>query len=306
MKLLTKLMICLFFMFYINLFAGERTTPLVINHTCTDITKIPQSWIEAAKDNLHIAYGHTSHGSQVADGMTGLITFANNGGRGLELPENIFAWNNGGTNGALDLHDNALGGDVGYYPDWVNNTRKYLGEADESGRGKSNPDVNVIMWSWCGQVSDKYAAGTLNSEYIEPMTQLESEYFAVTFIYMTGHMDYWDDANNKAANQVIRDYCMANNKVLFDFAEIECYDPDGNFYEYANDNCDYYSESGRLLGNWATEWQNTHTEDEDWYNCNSAHSQPLNANQKAYMMMTIKIYTRIKVYIYQHQQKECC
>ena len=34
--------------------------------------------------------------------------------------------------------------------------------------------------------------------------------------------------------------------------------------------------------NWATEWQNAHTQGTDWYNCSSAHSQPLNANQKAY------------------------
>ena len=28
--------------------------------------------------------------------------------------------------------------------------------------------------------------------------------------------------------------------------------------------------------------QNSHTEDIDWYTCSSAHSQPLNANRKAY------------------------
>ncbi|TET83275.1 MAG: PKD domain-containing protein, partial [Desulfobacteraceae bacterium] len=36
------------------------------------------------------------------------------------------------------------------------------------------------------------------------------------------------------------------------------------------------------MGNWAIEWQNSHTEDVDWYDCTSAHSQPLNANRKAY------------------------
>jgi hypothetical protein len=58
--------------------------------------------------------------------MTGLVAFANGGGLGLSLPTDIFKWNNGGTGGALDLHDYAMGGDVGYYPDWVNNTRAYL------------------------------------------------------------------------------------------------------------------------------------------------------------------------------------
>ena len=189
------------------------TQSLIIDHTCTDITEVPQEWIEAAKSSLHIAYGHTSHGSQITDGMLGLVAFANGGGKGLSLPENIFAWNNGGTDGALDLHDKAMGGDVGYYPDWVNNTRSYLGDPDPStGMGTSNPDVNVIMWSWCGQVDSKYANGTLNSEYIEPMAQLELDYPGITFIYMTGHVDINDDDNNKAANQVIREYCIAPSR----------------------------------------------------------------------------------------------
>ena len=259
------------------------TQSLIIDHTCTDITEVPQEWIEAAKSSLHIAYGHTSHGSQITDGMLGLVAFANGGGKGLSLPENIFAWNNGGTDGALDLHDKAMGGDVGYYPDWVNNTRSYLGDPDPStGMGTSNPDVNVIMWSWCGQVDSKYANGTLNSEYIEPMAQLELDYPGITFIYMTGHVDINDDDNNKAANQVIREYCIANNKVLFDFSDIERYDPDGTYYEFAHDNCNYYSSDDNHLGNWATEWQNSHTVNVDWYSCGSAHSEPLNANQKAF------------------------
>jgi hypothetical protein len=259
------------------------TQGLIIDHTCVEITKIPQTWIEAAKSSLHIAYGHTSHGSQITSGMAGLVAFANGGGKGLSLPENIFAWNNGGTNGALDLHDYAMSGDVGYYPDWVNNTRSYLGDPDSTtGRGTNNPDVNIIMWSWCGQMDDKYSAGTLNSEYIEPLTQLEEDYPGITFIYMTGHAEIGDDEDNKAACELIRNYCKDNDKVLFDFNDIEHYDPDGTYYEFVHDNCNYYSPEGDLLGNWATEWQNAHTENVDWYNCSSAHSQPLNANQKAY------------------------
>ena len=248
--------------------------PIIADHSCTDITLIPQEAIEQAKDNLHIAYGHTSHGSQITTGMSGLVDFANGGGLGLDLSPDIFDWKNGGDGGTLDLHDYAMGGDVGSYPQWVNNTRTYL---------EANSDVNVIIWSWCGQVDSKYAAGTLDSEYLTPMAQLEDDYPNVTFVYMTGHVDIWDDANNKAANQIIRDYCTANSKVLYDFADIERYDPDGTFYEFAHDNCDYYnSAGGTKLGNWAEEWQNTHTEGEDWYDCGAAHSVSLNANQKAY------------------------
>ncbi len=261
--------------FFISVW-NAQADPIIIDHNHTDITLISQSAIEQAKSTLHIAYGHTSHGSQLTTGMTGLVDFANDGGLGLALPDNVFAWNNGGTGGALDLHDNAMGGDVGYYPQWVDNTRTYL---DSS----ANADVNVIIWSWCGQVDDKYSAGTLESEYLTPMNQLEAEYPNVKFVYMTGHVDIWDDADNKAANQVIRDYCNANEKVLYDFADIERYNPDGTYFEYVHDNCNYYDgPGGTYQGNWATEWQDSHTEGVDWYSCSSAHSEPLNANRKAY------------------------
>jgi hypothetical protein len=256
--------------------SGLQADPLIIDHNQTDIIQIPQSAIEQAKNNLHIAYGHTSHGSQLTTGMTGLVAFANGGGLGLSLPDDIFAWNNGGTGGALDLHDYAMDGDVGYYPQWVNNTRLYLD-------APVNGDVNVIIWSWCGQVGGKYSSGTLDSEYLSPMVQLEADYPHVKFVYMTGHVNIWDDADNKAANQMIRDFCIANDKILYDFADIEHYDPDGTYFEYVNDNCDYYDgPGGNLLGNWATEWQNSHIQGTDWYDCSSAHSQPLNANRKAY------------------------
>jgi len=68
--------------------------------------------------------------------MTGLVSFKGN----------AYAWNNGGTGGALDLHDYAMTGDLGN-PDrtsWAARTRTYLA---------ANADVNVIIWSWCGQVS---------------------------------------------------------------------------------------------------------------------------------------------------------
>ena len=255
--------------------------PLVIDHRHTDVAALTAAQINRAKANLHIAYGHTSHGSQLTDGMTGLVDFANHGGAGLALPADIFAWNDGGTGGALDLHDYAMDGDVGYYPDWVNNTRAYLDNP-------ANANVNVVIWSWCGQMDDKYAAGTLNSEYLQPMAVLEQSYPNVTFVYMTGHVDIWDDANNKAACQAIRTWCASGNRVLYDFNDIEHYNPDGTYFPFVNDDCGVYDAAGGTqTGNWAFEWQNVHTEGVDWYSCDSAHSEPLNANRKAYAAWTL-------------------
>jgi hypothetical protein len=188
-----------------------------------------------------------------------------------------YAWNNGGTNGALDLHDYAMTGDLGN-PDrtsWAERTRTYL---------DANADVNVIIWSWCGQVSS--ATETDVNTYLDLMTDLESDYPDVMFVYMTGHLDGTGlEGNLHLRNEQIRNYCNDNDKILYDFADIESYNPDGTYFgdKIPNDACAYDTNNDNSRdGNWAIEWQNSHTEDVDWYQCSSAHSEPLNANQKAY------------------------
>jgi hypothetical protein len=92
------------------------------------------------------------------------------------------------------------------------------------------------------------------------------------------------EGNLNLRNNQIRDYCTTNKKILYDFADIESYGPDGkvNYMElYANDNCDYTTATGESK-NWAIEWQNSHTENVDWYDCSAAHSQALNGNRKAF------------------------
>lgn len=260
----------------------------IINHTCTDITSIPQSAIDSAKAKLHIAYGHSSHGGQLITGMNGLISFANNQGLGLNLPSNIFAFNDGGTEGALDLRDKPFSGatDLGN-PNrtaWEQATRDYLGTPNAQGKGSLLPSINVIIWSWCGQVD---GSETDINNYLTLMNGLEEDYFGVKFVYMTGHLDGTGETGNvNVRNQQIRDYCTSNNKILYDFADIESYDPDGLVHYMpllANDNCDYDSDSdGSRDANWATDWQNSHTQGVDWFDCSAAHSQALNGNLKAY------------------------
>jgi hypothetical protein len=104
------------------------------------------------------------------------------------------------------------------------------------------------------------------------------------FVYMTGHLDGSGLTGNlHIRNEQIREYCRANDKILYDFADIETYDPDGTYFgdKIPNDACDYDTD-GNLTrdGNWAIEWQNANPG--EWYDCVSAHSQPLNANLKAY------------------------
>jgi hypothetical protein len=263
--------------------ANQQTQSLIINHTCADITRIPEWAITLAKDSLHIAFAHTSHGGQLWTGMLGLVDFANGGGLGLSLPADIFEINWGGTGGALDFRDQAMPGDLTDYPDWEIATRDYLGPPDSlTGRGTLNTEINVIIWCWCWSMGYKYLNNLLNSEYLTPMSQLEQDYPGIVFVYMTSYSH--TKTSFTLGNQVVREFCIYNNKVLYDFEDIESYNPDGTFFEFTHDNCDYYDspEADSLLGNWAIEWQDSHILGVDWYDCESNHSQPLNANLKAY------------------------
>ena len=246
---------------------GSLPQAIIINHSNTGINSIPGNWISKARQNLRIAYSHTSHGSQLIDGMTGLAGFKGT----------LYKWNDGGMDNSLDIHDYAMPGDLGN-PDrtsWASETRAYL---------SANSDVNVVMWSWCGQVSSA-TAEDINT-YLDLMSSLEKEFMDVKFVYMTGHLDGTGLTGNlHIRNEQIRNYCKNNNKILFDFEDIESYNPDNIYFGDKNpdDGCNYDSnKDGTPDANWATEWQNSHTEGTEWYSCPSAHSQPLNANQKAY------------------------
>jgi hypothetical protein len=249
---------------------GTTAGDMIIDHTCCDISAVPRSAIQDAIDDLHIAYGHTSHGSQLITGMDGLAVF---------LGDDLYNYSNGGAGGTLDLHDRPFGiygaSDLGN-PDgsaWEAATRAYLAD---------HPDVNVIIWSWCGQLGNNNETYVLN--YLGLMSQLELDYPDVQFVYMTGHLDGSREVGTlHQNNERIREFCRNNDRILYDFADIESYDPDGNYYLplRANDNCDYDTNDDRVLdANWAIDWQNANPG--EWFDCPSAHSQPLNANLKAY------------------------
>jgi hypothetical protein len=267
------LLVSSIFLLIIGASAATIQVPIIADHTKTDLSQVPLAAINNAKTKLHIAYGHTSHGSQIITGMDGLTGFPN-----APYGGSTYTFNSGGTNGALDVRDTPFSGayDLGN-PDltsWSAATRTYL---------KAHPDVNVIIWSWCGEVSSASSADI--TTYLTLMNQLEIDYPNVKFVYMTGHLDGSGvDGNLNLRNEQIRAYARANNKILYDFADIESYDPDGlvNYMKLkANDNCDYDSNGdGTRDKNWATRWETSHPG--EWYSCSAAHTQPLNANQKAY------------------------
>ncbi len=229
--------------------------PIIIDHACTDLSQVPDTWVLTAKSSFRIAYGHTSHGSQIVSGMNILES----------LPNSIYTYNDGES--SLYLNDaSLLAGDLGN-PDrqtWATRTRNML--------TNNTKNINLVMWSWCGQVD---GSSTDIETYLSLMTQLEQEFPDITFVYMTGHLNgTGEEGNVNQRNEQIRSYCRENNKILFDFADIESYDPDGNYFldKYADDGCNYDG------GNWADEWCAANPgECED---CSCAHSKCINCQQK--------------------------
>ncbi|MFZ5979281.1 MAG: hypothetical protein ACOYVF_01485 [Candidatus Zixiibacteriota bacterium] len=218
-----------------------------------DYADIPAAFIDSVKNKYNIFYGHTSHGSQIVTGMA------------MVRSENmVLDYNNG--EGTLSLSE--YSDDLGHNGDtsWVPITRARL---DQPGS-----DINVVIWSWCGGASDNTVEGI--DIYLNAMNGLELDYPGVTFVYMTGHLDSTGiDGNLYACNNQIRQYCTEHNKILFDFADIESYDPAGNYYPDDTDAC-----------LWCSDWCDSH----DCQDCGScAHSHCFNCYLKGrafWWMMT--------------------
>jgi len=228
---------------------------IIVDHTsAAHFNDIPSYWIERAKNDLHIAYQHTSHGGQLVTGMTALENFP-----AFAMK---YEWSDNGSSG-LDLDDNGIPGaepdlSQGDYIDgygvtpWVTSTRNLLDNP-------ANYHLNVIMWSWCSINNHNI------QRYLDHMEILVSEYsqggsnsraadYPVLFVFMTGHAEGQGEGNFiHTANEQIRAHCIANDRILFDFADIENYDPNGNYYYDRPmwDDLDY--DPGRP-NNWGYEW----------------------------------------------------
>ncbi|MBN1214323.1 MAG: hypothetical protein JXA99_02665 [Candidatus Lokiarchaeota archaeon] len=253
----------------------------IINHTnahLDDFISIPIEWINISKNLLHIAYWHTSHGSQLITGMQGLRAFMGNNGTydfsGQESDNSLHLYEPSNSWEENHLSDNT--------DDFDDTTKQFI---------HNNQEYNVVIWSWCSLTTNNDSI----NEYLTSMNQLEIDYPSIKFVYMTGHLNGGgEEGDVYYYNQMIRNYCIANNKILYDFADIESYDPDNNYFRnlYALDNCTYDSDGDNIIefsdANWALDWQSSHngvdiyTNGGEWFDCGAAHSFPLNANMKGY------------------------
>lgn len=229
---------------------------IVVDHTCTDVSRIPDYWIEQAKQ-LTIHYAHTSHGSQIMSGLKALrqmdpkydyaVEYA---GQGPSLPA---------ATGTLRILDGNPPHDTYITPE--------LYWASEDGRNRTRAVAQsglfgFSMWSWCGQMS--YYGSEQVQEYIGALDAWETEYAPMRFIYMTGHADSGSGVLARN-NQQVRDFVQANEKILFDFWDIDSYDPAGQFHGS--------DDEGQCL--WCDGWCAAHPAECQSLPGSCAHSHPL-------------------------------
>ncbi len=217
--------------------AVQAAAIIADHNAAAEFGLVPSSAISEIGENYQILYVHTSHGSQIITGL-GLLEAED---PSLSPPS------------FLELSDD-LGADGD--TSWVPQTRYYLEHPSYN--------FNMAMFSWCGGVSSTSEQGT--DIYLAKMEELEAEYPAVTFIYMTGHLDgTGPEGNLYLRNNQIRDYCSSHDKILFDFADIESYDPAGVYYPDESDAC-----------NWCYDW----CVPNPCPSCDCAHSHCLNCHLK--------------------------
>lgn len=205
---------------------------IVADHRFTDVSQIPDAWIEQARA-LVVHYAHTSHGGQVLAGLEWLeardaryrVDIATSGT--VTLPSDTTA---------LRVYDgNNYPGNTYITPDM------YWETSDGVAHTRSVLDTgwfDVSLWTWCGQMS--YYVDSQIQAYVDTMSQLESDYPAVSFVYYTGHTDGSAPGSSLwRHNDMVRQHVQDSAGLLFDFADIESYDPAGTFYPYATDACDW-------------------------------------------------------------------
>lgn len=255
----------------------------IIDHTCIDLTQIPDNYIDAAKSNLRIYYGHRSHGSQItAGGMAAIMRYSS-------ANAVKYAFASSGSN-ALNIDEQAeLPPDAG----WEAKARSYIA---------SHPQCNVMLWGMSNNITSGSSANTSVNAYnnakafIDTLERFISEYgpggsrnraVPITFVFTTPPplarypISNWNITDNHAygtfrADSLIRRHCLAHNRWLLELYDLGSTDPDGNNHGGVNanltynpatrtlDDCSYsLDNASHTRRNWALDWVAANSDSEN-------------------------------------------
>lgn len=205
---------------------------IVADHRYTDVSDIPDYWIEQAR-KLTVHYAHTSHGNQILVGLKWLEARDARFNVDIQASDEVVL---PADTTALRIYDgNNYGGNNYITPDM------FWESEDGIAHTNSVADTglfNISLWTWCGQMSS-YEDSQIQ-QYIDTIAQFVAERPTMDYIFYTGHTDgSLPGSDLWRHNNMVRQYVLDHDLVLFDFADIESYDPEGNFYQSGSDACEW-------------------------------------------------------------------
>jgi hypothetical protein len=202
-------------------FYNAFSQPIIIDHNCIDVLQIQPSVIDDVKANIRFQWCGQSHSGQIPCGLEvleGLYPQFNSQVQEMVLPTAQDAMNVYIGNQGFDAPGQCCTSITpeGYWvpptgPEWTNDCLTY------------NPTLNVSGFLWCWQLESNNAAYV--QAYLNQMEIFEQQYPNVTFVYTTANAQAYGEAGltRHTNNEIIRNYCIAHNKVLFDFGDIDCW-----------------------------------------------------------------------------------
>ncbi len=233
----------------------SQAQALIIDHKSSqDFDSIQDDQIQLAKERLYVLQIGSTYSDQIVQGMKAIATDTKYAyGDAISTSYLSFRTLPDGISGCQSINDcNKLNqdGDSLFYLA----NKNYLDQ---------NPEINTILWLWTD------ISGQNIDLYINSMEKLIAEYPSKIFIFSTSNTDGSGESSETfLKNKKIKDYASENNKILFDFYDMEATNPSGESFSGKNVtwNLDY-KKCKEILGgsgiesilscsdkNWAEEW----------------------------------------------------
>jgi hypothetical protein len=216
----------------LSFFSGILTLQaVVINHSSVDgVASYPQTTMDAIGDQTWL-FTHASVGWNMLSGMDAL--HSSNPTRYQLSTTSIATNGNQAADAPASLTDGTIYGCDRGNPGWSSKITIF----DNSVRNAGWNKADIVMDKFC--YIDQNAVATT---YLNTISALETAYPNTVVVYTTMPLTTGEDSDNVLRNQyntAVRNYCVANNKLLFDIADIEAYTPTGTQMTFISDGQTY-------------------------------------------------------------------
>ncbi|MBN1123703.1 MAG: hypothetical protein JXA82_01750 [Sedimentisphaerales bacterium] len=223
--------------FFCVIYAADNSAEAqsyIIDHSCIDIRKIPPYWTEKAKELVLVHTGQ-SHGRQIPYGLQ--ILAEENVRLGIDMTYDEIPPYSGRLRVSRGLRNSGNGWmtniDTTDYWDGleaIQNVRRTLQYHQSKG---VRIDIILHTWSWDFR---EITENKIN-QYIDALETLQSEFPDTAFVYMSDTddkaYDPFDENGHWGYNWLIRrsqiyNHVLQDERILFDFGELETWSADGS------------------------------------------------------------------------------